>query len=350
MDSTNIGKIVLLIFMYLVSIPLIIYYTYRFYQQKSSKTILYRQPMLIICLNFFVILNFIFDRTPRYIASILGSDYPKWAKLLVTCSTAYGIINLLSLKSYLLFFQHRYHTAFENKIWAQAINNNWDNWYIRNKNKWGNFQYLLKWLFIPVCIEPFITAFGEYIWGFTFNISLEIIMCLTPILLLLVFVFKLGHFYDSFGIRTEMLMQCSLFIIGIAIYFPIIFICHPFLSQQQYDAMYELIQGIFIMLIFTILAISCVYYPLYLIKKYESTHKLALVSHSSLHRKSVNLSQCFTDYQLFRFFMNHLVHEFATESALFVVEWCQIKNAYQILQNGVINITKSDTTNGYVQL
>ncbi len=132
-------------------------------------------------------------------------------------------------------------------------------------------------------------------------------MCLTPILLLLVFVIKLGHFYDSFGIGTEMLMQCSLFITGIAIYFPIIFICHPFLSQQQYDSLYELIQGILIILVFTFLAISCVYYPLYLTKKHETTHKLALVSQSSLHHKSINLSQCFTDYQLFQLFVNHLV-------------------------------------------
>ncbi len=169
------------------------------------------------------------------------------------------------------------HTAIQNKTWAQEINHECDNWYIRNRNKWGNFHYILKWLIIPYCMQASLTAFGEMIWGFTTNIMLQAIFATAPILILLICGIKLGYFYDSFGIRREILMQFLMFIVAIPIYFSIVLCLCSHLSHNVYNILVEMSQGILIITLFTLLAVSSAYYPLHLIK-YKNRRRYSLHS------------------------------------------------------------------------
>ena len=76
-------------------------------------------------------------------------NYPEWLTKAIAAAFTWGIEVLLCIKSYLLFFKHRYHESIQNETWNKDINLSSDDWFIKNKNKWGSFKYIIKFLIIP---------------------------------------------------------------------------------------------------------------------------------------------------------------------------------------------------------
>eukprot|EP01083_Nonionella_stella_P044681 120258_1 len=323
-----IGNVAALLFIYLVSIPIIGYYTYRFYQHKADPIMKHRDVLFVISLNGLIVFGFIVQRT-WLILSQIGTvvPFPTWLQGSLSGIVVWGIIDLLCLKSYLLYFQHQYHLSIQNAPWKQSIDSSWNDWYLRNKNKWGRFSYIIRWLAIPYVLSVIIDALGDPVLGWHFMFIFHLIAVFVPVLLLMIFSYRLRRFYDIYGIRKEIISQLVAFVAFGAIYF---------IASYTLKATVSIFGTFVVVGFFSFVGFSSVYYPLSLLRlqRVPSVEQ----DHPAKH---IRLLSAFRDRTMLSLLMQHSVREFNTENLLFIIEIVQIKHAYATDRNNVIETSNT---------
>eukprot|EP01083_Nonionella_stella_P044680 120253_1 len=323
-----IGNVAALLFIYLVSIPIIGYYTYRFYQHKADPIMKHRDVLFVISLNGLIVFGFIVQRT-WLILSQIGTvvPFPTWLQGSLSGIVVWGIIDLLCLKSYLLYFQHQYHLSIQNAPWKQSIDSSWNDWYLRNKNKWGRFSYIIRWLAIPYALSVVISALGDPNLGFRFMFVFHIIAVLVPVLLLIIFSYRLRRFYDIYGIRKEIISQLLAFVVLGVIYFIASYTLKASVIGLELLPIFAFFG---IIGLFSFVGVTSVCYPLYLVQM----RRLPSVEQDTV--KGIHVLSAFQDPTMLSLLMQHSVSEFNTENLLFIIEIVQIKHAYATARNNVI--------------
>eukprot|EP01084_Bolivina_argentea_P066107 120504_1 len=341
--GVEIALIIVLILHYTVIIPLV-YFTYQFYQTKANQIIQFRDPPYVVCFNSLIVLDFSVNVTRHTLHQLDLLNYPIWVTGITSGIFIWGFFDLLVIKSYLLFFTFQYHKSIENFIWKKEINEQWSDFYIRNKNTWGNFSYLIRWVLIPYILTIIIqTVGGVYFLEYMF--IFYAIVLFTPILLLIIFAYYMGKFIDIYGIRKEIIGQILTLLFGAILYFIIARIVRANVDSETYAK--APINTIIVGIIFGTISISSVYYPLRLIR---NQYLKVISNHANPSQNIIINTSCFSelldtikDSDLLSLFMQHLIKEFATESLLFIVEIIQIKYYYQLSQNNVIKVSTKDT-------
>eukprot|EP01083_Nonionella_stella_P117116 348619_1 len=327
-----VGNVIGLVFIYVLSIPIISYYTYRFYQHKSSPIMKHRDVLFVISLNGLIIFGFITQRTFLILEHVGLISFPIFLRGLLSGITVWGTIDLLCIKSYLLYFQHKYHLSMQNAPWKQSIDSSWNDWYLRNKNKWGRFSYAIRWLAIPYVLSLIISALGYPVLGWLFMYIFQGIVVFVPVLLLIIFSYRMRGFYDIYGIRKEILSQLLSFVILGAVYFIASYTAKAIYpnDHEQREHMTSVFGTFVVVISFSFVAFSSVYYPLYLVQQREGTVQQEKTD------KRVHLISAIRDPTMLSLLMQHSVTEFNTENLLFIIEIVQIKHAYATARNNVI--------------
>ncbi len=190
-------------------------------------------------------------------------------------------------------YKIRYHIAIQNLSWKKEIDAEHEkhDFYIKNKNKWGSFSYVIKWLLIPflwlfiVEIIDVVIVDGMYnIYIYPINkcvahkhllyiyiawISIvcilhQIIFAMVPLISFVILTYKLGEFYDVFGIKKEIFIQFLSTIILLVAYG---LISATIAGTADAVALSRSVGiGVFVM-IYCIFGITSVCHPIYLIKK-----------------------------------------------------------------------------------
>ena len=70
----------------------------------------------------------------------------------ITSSFWGTLMSLTACKIYLLFYDHEYERILASQKWAIFIDPSIikNNWFLNNKNKYGNPIWLIKWLIVPI--------------------------------------------------------------------------------------------------------------------------------------------------------------------------------------------------------
>eukprot|EP01083_Nonionella_stella_P294409 1000856_1 len=329
-----VGNVGALVFIYVVSIPIISYYTYRFYQHKENPIMRHRDVLFVISFNCLIMFGFITQRTWLILSHIGAVPLPRWLQGLLSGIVVWGIIDLLCVKSYLMYFQHRYHLSIQNASWKKSIDSSWDDhdWYLRNKNKWGRFSYIIRWLAIPYALSVVISALGDPNLGFRFMFVFHIIAVLVPVLLLIIFSYRLRRFYDIYGIRKEIISQLLAFVVLGVIYFIASYTLKASVIGLELLPIFAFFG---IIGLFSFVGVTSVCYPLYLVQM----RRLPSVEQDTV--KGIHVLSAFQDPTMLSLLMQHSVSEFNTENLLFIIEIVQIKHAYATDRNNVIETSNT---------
>eukprot|EP01084_Bolivina_argentea_P055787 102209_1 len=329
-----VGNVVALLFIYIVSIPMITYYTYRFYQHKSNPIMKHRDVIFVISLNCLIIFGFVTYTTVTILHHIGALELPLFLRGLLAGITVWGTMNLLCIKSYLLYFQHQYHLSIQNASWKQFIDSSWNDWYLRNKNKWGQFSYVIRWISIPYVLSIIMETLGSAVLGWLGSSIFHMIVVFVPIILIIAFSFRLRNFYDIYGIRKEIISQWLAFLICGVVYFIASYVLKGIYTEdaEHLTLMLSVFGTWVIVASFTFVGISSVYYPLCLVH-HQATQQLQETTGTI---KRLSLYSVIRDPKMLSLLMQHSVTEFNTENLLFIIETVQIKHAYSTAKNNVI--------------
>ena len=223
-DAIDIVGLSILFISIFICVPIIIYYLLKFHKHYADKTIMkYRNKSLIYTINILSIILLTIDRTYLSITCVLNISFfknnlPTWPCYWGSSFSFWSIFLLFFIKTYLLYYEQRYHLSMINITWKKQINPEIECWYIQHRQSgFGNFKFLLKISIVPFIIIVCAEAFGENLLGnnLIFNILHLIIMGI-PLILSFVIFFKTKSFNDHYRIRKEILYQIiiiSIFII-----------------------------------------------------------------------------------------------------------------------------------------
>ncbi len=182
----------------------------------------------------------------------------------------WSIFALFCIKKWLLFYDKQYHEANADQIWKTQINTEYKSWFELNKNKWCNFDYIIK--IICVCVESIL----ELTFLLRFNIHSMIIFSIIwlPPLCILQCVY-LKRFDDMLGIKKEILYSIILMIIILFIHII------PFFFQIRHILNYNLNKNELIHRIDWLLAIILSSITLFLITCNKQKQLNVIQQHSS---------------------------------------------------------------------
>eukprot|EP01084_Bolivina_argentea_P213017 361944_1 len=150
---------------------------------------------------------------------------PQWTVYMFISVSYVTSINLFATKAYYFYYIREYNAFIADKIWVSTINksNAENNWFIQNKHRFGNINYLLKLNIIPSCLFVLIiTIISSYYSDNLFVfITLYSIICLIPMLISFIVLCKINrHEYDDiYGMKNEIAYQSISLLIGIILSF-----------------------------------------------------------------------------------------------------------------------------------
>ena len=177
-------------------------------------------------------------------------------------------------------------------------------------------------------------------WWSVVSVLNKVIFAIGPILTFILLTYRLGEFYDVYGIKKEIFGQFLSTIV--------LFVLYGLISAATTSSDKEIQTsigcGVFVLL-YCVFGITSVYHPIYLVKQeMQKNTRLHLTSSSSCQSNTIaGLLDALKDERIFSLFMQHLVKEFATENLLFIVELCQIKHYYLLRHNNVLKISNKMT-------
>ena len=172
------------------------------------------------------------------------------------------IFTVFALKTWLIYFEQQYQMAIMNITWLKEINSMVTDWFISNRNRCGNFNYLLAHSMIIFLIQIACYLLVHFLWksALIFHI-LTVIFTSLPLLVALILFCKVRGFDDIYGIKDEIKYQCVVVLVILMVDLAL------FLSFEYIGSMVRL-QWIlcisFMNLSFLVLAMLSTAYPVFL--------------------------------------------------------------------------------------
>eukprot|EP01084_Bolivina_argentea_P195350 335144_1 len=221
--------------LYIIWIPISIYYGYKYYQHRHFVCIAKRRYKLTIicilaCISFFINKMFYCLNAIYYNSIILRIIF-----LSTYAFTTHTILWFCALKYWLLLYDIKFSILNAGNQWKICIDPSFNintNWFIFSKKTYGNESYckkrILFILFVTISSETilsFIKEWEKYVGFF------DIFCLLIPLILIGIFWNKTDKYLDYFRIREEsrMLVIGAGILIGI---YSILMIIETFLGKQ----------------------------------------------------------------------------------------------------------------------
>eukprot|EP01083_Nonionella_stella_P128995 391077_1 len=353
MDSIDIIALALVIFRFVVEVPLMLYGLYLFDYHQHKQIILHRNRLLIHIIVILTILTQTIERTfltSAFVWRIIDAD--ESVVLLVLSIFWWALFGLFGVKCYNLYYQQQYNISIADEVWKREINPQTADWYIKNKHTWGSAIWVAKLCLIPYAtscvVESLFPRFFK-LYGQPLDVFHSMLV-FTPVTVAFIVVYKARKLSDVWRMRDETLSQSFLVLLVLVVYtFTFIFGYVPSLQQkygEDFNRSKWTLYTFYADLIAILFAIYPTFYPVYFIKKYH-IHSTQSLMQAHMKDGDINMSMCsmnlvMSKYHSFQLFMQHLVSEFAAENALFLVELIQIKQSYQKRKDFKVRIPKPD--------
>ena len=195
------GAIVLI---WLVFVPTMWYYPYKFWIYRKYKCINKRYPYLTIAMTFWIFVFIAFERPLLMIVAFEIYNEP-WIRLIVLVlyvCCLHSIFYIGLLRFWLTYFDLQYFKTVSTNEWKQLINSTgqYDNFFIVQKSKYGNLRYLLRY-WIPWLFTSIILSIVCFLFVGKFAALVDITMLLIPIVLTVIIWKRTPDFVDLFRIR-----------------------------------------------------------------------------------------------------------------------------------------------------
>eukprot|EP01084_Bolivina_argentea_P294106 505968_1 len=215
-------------------------------------------------------------------------------------------------------------------VWVATINsdNIENNWFIQNKNRFGNIYFLLKLNIIPSCISILIITISSHYFNSLFIfIIIYNLLCLIPVFISFTVLYKIHkhEYQDIYGMQREIMYQSILLLIGIILSL----ICGIITTYNH--RIFWLCQIYLSLIIASSLTLVSTKYLIYHCNQQKQILDLENQTFSTVARFKLgnltktdkiviaDLEAAICKYEPFRLFMKYLVTEFATESLSFLV-------------------------------
>eukprot|EP01084_Bolivina_argentea_P046633 85871_1 len=342
-DIVDAVSVILIIISCTILIPILVYYLHKFHQIADTQFIKHRQPHIIYWINTLTIFCFLTERIFAIFAEIIyyqEHTLPIWTVAIGDNFTVLMVYVLCAIRTWLLYYNRKYHTKIVENVWKNEINPNQISWFIRNKHKYGSFKYIfMRIAFIPSILFLFFEISVDIIFGHAgihdqiLNIFLPVTIYITCFILY----YKISDFYDSFNVRKEIYYECvtlctamCIEIFSVIMFF-IIDAIHKHTDTHYLERLEWLFAAIITYITLFVLCLISTAYPVYL---YTKTNQLKKEEVSSTPKSS--MLEVISTRDGYKKFITHLVNHFATENLLFVTELIQIKHNFQVKHNNII--------------
>eukprot|EP01083_Nonionella_stella_P052369 138957_1 len=329
--------------------PITIWLLIYFYRLRCVELMKHRQNLLVYCMNLITVTGLLFEWVSLSL-NVWNADMSlTWTHFiyLLDNSFLWCVFALFCVKTWLLFYDKQYHASVAAQAWKEQINARYTSWYITNKQKWGNFNYIMKVILIPLLLCMILEGVVETIL-LQFHVHSMLVLSIIFLIPSAILHCLLKGFDDIYGIKREILYQIIVMFVIMCIHMIELGLI---IRSELSDRMDWLIAIIIESVTLFLMSFIPTAYPIYLhrkqcqmreLSKYQtnlaSAHsnselQISPSSSASPHHKTHNrmghMLTVIADENGFNAFMEHLINEFATESLLFIVELIQIKYEYQ---------------------
>ena len=214
---------------HLIILPISFYWIYQFWQTRDALIIKKRLPSLVVipsislyiyfllaCINIMIRREIDLPDEIDYWLHFIGdlAYEPLW----------WIYITIHACRFWLIFYMIKYNSAVLNNKWQSIIDPKTaqKNWYLENKDKWGNWKYIRYWV-IGYCIIAWICtnlihvtakirdAYAEEAFRSSGELSASIFSFIIPIMFDMTILCKIPKFDDDIGISKE--LKSSLYMI-----------------------------------------------------------------------------------------------------------------------------------------
>eukprot|EP01083_Nonionella_stella_P047704 127677_1 len=295
-----ISSIGVLCLIYIFLLPFMVVSTIKFYRIQHYGGISARYPTIIVATSIYTTLHlFIIDQymliSQGIAPSLLQSPMMHWITTMIFPRFSLIIPFITVLRVWLIHFDIKHALHKSTQDWQILLGSTVDkeDWFSRNKSKWGNWKWLLKififsWCILSVCtMIPSIVSYSNH--AIRISQTLYIILLLLLLFPIGVIWYKTPYFEDTFYIKKEIqiLLKCD--IVCILLFFFMSFWARP-------SNIFELIQRVSIISIHFLQVYVSVHW---VIIKQQTINKPAASAMNlmSSHNKS-RLNQCCLLYRV----------------------------------------------------
>ena len=216
MDGLDIAGIAWIIFNYLILCPTMMYSAYLFCKVDPDESLKkYRNKKLVCCLNIMMLFTLLLERPYANAVIIWKIIKINWIYYFVFSVSWWSAFFLLFVKVFHLYYNQKYNIAIADLAWKMELNPNDanNNWFIINKNKYGDPIYMIKLVSIPFIISVLLNTVLSYIVGEGLILDFaQLIIASIPIIASFIIFYKSKDISDIYKIRNEIFIQCIIII------------------------------------------------------------------------------------------------------------------------------------------
>jgi len=311
---------------YLYSLPVIIFCGRHLYYNRNEQFMLKRHPSILICLLVLIAFATLVEY-PFYSSTIaLNSNYFSEKHVFFDIIQSVGLVSrptlasLLSLRIYLLNYDHEYHHRLVVEKWkVLAYPHRKQNWYIQQRNKWGSPSFIMSRFIWPVTSLYLIIS----VIGFTVDLWIGAFCFIFNVLIALCFWRFCPKKVDLWAIREELFLSIFLFVL---------ITLHYAANLSLHNELWESLEfaGIVAMeFLFPLLATVLVLYPQSRLYRREKQAKADDIRKNSgkHYSKFPSWTSIVSTVDGYDEFAHFLEREFAVHHLLFVTEYQMLKRA-----------------------
>ena len=364
--NTDILLLQVIIGFYIIIIPVLMYFTFKYYKHRHAACMLPRRPMITIWMQILAILSCI-----HRIIRCTNAIYPSYQILRILFVSTYPILNhyilwLACIKFWLYYYEIRFASFCHGNEWKSHINPHnvtyFTNWYVLNRQTFGNQKYLLQRvlliILIPICIATISPIFR---YTAKYDIFINLFLFSIPLSLIAIIWYKTPKYFDYFQVREECRMLVIIGSILIITFLALSVSATFFIEPHQFFVVVLCTEVVYMVGILT----ACMHltfwtllknkhrlneynqeqsslYTLYrklnmLISCRRLEHKLSsqVYNHQSDIYQTPGLLRSVIEHSHgFEMFLIHLLTELNLETALAIIEFTQ----YQALMRRLYNV------------
>eukprot|EP01084_Bolivina_argentea_P042795 78886_1 len=367
--------IICTVIMNCVFLPYDIYWLYKFWKNRNSLIIAKRHPklLLISLILIWIWIIVYYSLTALIVENYSQHEYYIRGVIHITIIWPFLLTDVVlnATRYWLIFYTIAYNHSIKLNEWRNIINstNSINCWFIKNKEKWANLQYLRGRIFtffsilyiiivFPYIVQSTNTDENTYIpTVFLFFSNVLIVIC-TVVLPITLYVYMINKIYkipkieDTIGMRAELIFSIYCIII-ITILYSILLITFSQLSMEKHNQWIDSVLNVIFLLIRFILLIRTLRHtkwPLLTFKEFiidPLSRKQIVLEHQETLLNTIKVQKTnekfiimemrdvLNDDQMFDAFMRHLLNEYCAEILFSVIEFLQFKKK---IENEHINI------------
>jgi len=230
-DIIDIVGIVVFIIGVCILSPIMVYALHQFHVLRNAIIMKFRNSTLITALNCCIIVAFL-ERAYFSFFTIWRFTNPiaEWVECILNGFCIPFIYLLVALKTWLIYFEQSYHFSVANAAWKRLINERAQSWFIRHRQTYGDWRYVLRKGALPstaymlLCVGAEIAVKTLSSASVPTTLVLVVVDCVLhelPLLFSCVIYYRFHSkdFKDLYRISREIKYQCAMVVVFMTLHY-----------------------------------------------------------------------------------------------------------------------------------